>query len=177
MMAEEKTQTEKNLDEAAHVRYLGQEEFILYRNENGGLRLTLKDEKSFLRITAKRAFPFSFPTKYISIRSGGDEEIGIIPDLADLSREYRHWIEHELDVRYFTPIIKSINAIRRRYGGVEWHVESDYGPKRIITKSVHDAIAEVEPGRYLMTDVDGNRYELCPVDLDEVSRTKFETLV
>lgn len=176
-MSDDKKLTEQHLDEAAHVRYLKPDDFILFRHESGTLTMTLKDDRSFLRITARRAFPFSYPTKYISIKSGNDEEIGIIPDLTELSKEYRHWIEHELEMRYFTPIISAINTIRRRRGGIEWLVETNGGPKRIIAKTVQDAVAEIEQGRFLITDVDGNRYEICPEDLDEASRTKFDTLV
>jgi hypothetical protein len=177
MMTEEKTQTEQNLDEAAHVRYLANDEFVLFRNESGMLKLTLKDDRSFLRVTARRMFPFSFPTKYISLRAGNEEEIGIISDLASLSKEYRHWIEHELEMRYYTPRLHSINFVRRRFGGIEWSVETDCGPKRIITKNVHDTLAEVEPGRYVITDVEGNRYELMVEKLDEPSKARFDKLV
>lgn len=171
------TTTEQSLDEAANVKYLSPDDFILFKGEGGGLRLTLKDQKSVLRVKAKRCFPLAFQTKYISIRDGNDEEIGIIADLAHLSKEYRRWIEEDLDVRYFTPRVKTIKLIKHRFGGIEWQVDTDCGSKRFITKGLHDTMTEVEPGRFIITDVDGNRYEVLTEWLDEPSRAKIERLV
>lgn len=170
-------EADHGLDEAANVRYLKPEDFVLMKGEGGCLRMTLHGEKSFLRVKAKRCFPFTFPDKYISIRDGNDEEIGIIADLARLDRDYRRWIQEDLEMRYFTPRIKSIKLIKSRYGGVEWHVETDCGPKRLITKGVHDTMMEVDPGRYVINDVDGNRYEIFTEDLDEASRIRLSRLI
>ena len=169
--------TEKSLDEAAKVRYLEPGDFVLFRGEGGMLRLTLKDDKSFVRAKARRCFPFSFATRYISLRDGADEEIGIIRDLSELGGEYRRWIEDDLEMRYFTPRVKSIRLIKHRFGGVEWHLMTDRGAKKVITKGVHDTMSEVEPGRYVINDVDGNRYELLIEKLDQASRDKLEQLV
>ena len=177
VMDTEQPNTDKSLDEAAKVRYLEPGDFELFRNDGGGLRLTLAGDKSVLRVKARRCFPYSFGEKYISLRDGGDEEIGIIRDLKDHSKQYRRWIEDDLEMRYFTPQVKSINAIKHRFGGVEWFVETDRGPKKLITRGVHDTMTEVQPGRYIITDVDGNRFELCSDALDEASREKLDRLV
>lgn len=174
---EEKPETEVNLDEAANVRYLRPGDFVLFKSDGGGLRLTLKDDRSFLRVKAKRCFPFSFPTDYISLRDGNDEEIGIIADLAGLGKDYRRWVEEDLNIRYFTPRVSLIRSIRYRPGGVEWQLETDRGSKRVITKGVHDTMSEVERGRYIITDVEGNRYEIVTEELDPESRALLERLV
>lgn len=169
--------TDEDLDEAANVKYLKPGDFVLFQSEGGGLRLTLTDSKSVLRVKAKRCFPFTFSNRYISIRDGNDEEIGIIPDLGSLSKEYRRWIEDDLDIRYFTPRVTAIKSIRYRFGGIEWHVVTDCGPKRLITKGVHDTMMEVEPGRYVINDVDGNRYEVFTDDLDEAGAGRLGRLI
>ena len=177
-MSDEPTQTiEQDLDEAANVRYLKAGDFDLCRTEAGGMRMTLHDERTILRVKAKLCFPFSSPNRYVSIRDGNDDEIGIISDLAHISKEYRGWIEDDLDLRYFTPRVKSIKLIRHRFGGVEWHVDTDCGSKRLITKGVHDTMTEIEPGRYVITDVDGNRYEVFVDELDAASREKIDRLI
>lgn len=174
---EEKSEVDRNLDEAANVRYLQPEDFMLFRNEGGGLRITVKNDRSALRARARRCFPFALPTRFISIRDGNDEEIGIISDLCDLSKEYRRWIEEDLEMRYFAPCVNSIKSINQRYGGVEWQLETDRGARRVITKGVHDTMVEVEPGRYVLTDVDGNRYEVLTERLDEASKARLERLI
>ena len=66
--------TEKSLDEAAKVRYLEPGDFVLSRGEGGTLRLTLSDDRSFVRAKARRCFPFSFATRYtFALRA---EELG-----------------------------------------------------------------------------------------------------
>jgi hypothetical protein len=168
---------EQSLDEAANVRYLKAGDFDLCRSEAGAMRMMLHDERTVLRIKAKRCFPFSSPSRYVSIRDGNDDEVGIIADLAHISKEYRRWIEDDLELRYFTPRVKSIKLIRHRFGGVEWHVDTDCGSKRLITKGVHDTMTEVEPGRYVITDVDDNRYEVFVDELDSTSREKIDRLI
>lgn len=171
------SETERNLNEAANVRYLGRDDFVLIRTEGGSLRITLPEDKSYLRIKCRRCFPFAFPTQYISVRDAADEEIGIIRNLADLPADWRAWILDDIEMRYYTPRVKSIKNIRRRWGGYEWYVLTDRGSKKIITKGVHDTMSEVQPGRYIITDVDGNRFELHSAKLDEVSKEKVEQLV
>lgn len=168
---------EQNLDEAANVRYLQKDDFDLNLTKAGSLRMTIKDERTVLRVKAKRCFPFSFPSRYISIRDGNDAEVGIVSDLAQISKEYRNWIEDDLDMRYFTPKVTGIGLIRHRFGGVEWHVDTNCGSKRLITKGVHDTMTEVEPGRYVITDVDGNRYEVFTDELDASSRERIDRLI
>ena len=182
MMSEEKienvvTESEQGLDEAAQVRYLQSGDFILMRTEHGSLRLTLTDDTSYLRVKARRCFPHSYSSKYVSIRDATDQEIGIIRDLAELSKDYRRWIEDDLEMRYYTPTVKSISSIRPRFGGVEWYVDTDRGPRKLITRGVHDTMTEIEPGRFIITDADGNRYELFTEQLDEPSRAKLNTLI
>lgn len=174
---EEKSQSEKNLDDAANVRYLTADDFVLLRTPAGGLRLTLKDDRSVLRVKARRCFPYSMPDRFISLRDGSDGEIGIIANLSDLPRDYRRWVEEDLEMRYYVPRVQSIKTIRQRFGGIEWHVDTDRGSKRLITKGVHDTMTEVEIGRFVVTDVDGNRYEISTETLDLQSREWLNRLI
>jgi len=98
-----------------------------------------------LFMTATRTFPFSHPHGYVSLRDAKGEEVGVIRDLSELPREARELIEEELDRRYLQPRITHIENVRERFGGVEWEVETDRGPRRIITKRVHDTLAEITP--------------------------------
>ena len=168
---------EQTADEAANVRYLALDDFTLERTEAGGLRMTIADERTVLRVKSKLCFPFSHPAKYVSIRDGNDDEIGIIADLAHIDKGDRRLIEDDLEMRYFTPRVKSIKMIKHRFGGVEWLVDTDCGSKRLITKGVHDTMTEVEPGRYVITDVDGNRYEIHVDELDQPSRERIDRMI
>lgn len=177
MTEDTRTETQKNLDEAGNVRYLGKDDFLLFQNEAGGLKITLKDDRSYLRVKAKRCFPFANPSKFISLRDGNDEEIGIIADITELPKDYRRFIKDELEMRYYTPKILCVKSVRSRYTGMEWLIETDIGPKKIITKSVHDAMTEIAPGHFILTDVDENRYGISFDEIDKASRMRLERLV
>ena len=176
-IVEPQTDTQHALDEAAKVRYLERDDFTLFKTDGGGLRLTLTNERSFLRVKARLCFPLTHPTGYVSLRDGLDEEIGLIRDLSEQRKCYRRWIEEDLELCYFTPRVKSIKSIRQRFGGLEWQLTTDRGRKRIITKGVRDTMTEVQIGRYIIDDVDGNRYEIFTDKLDDVSRRWIERLV
>lgn len=168
---------ERGLDEAAHAVYLRPGDYELSRGPTGSLRLTLGSERSVLRVRARRCFPLSALDRFISLRDGTDQEIGIVPDLAELSVQDREWIEEELSLRYHSPRVVRIRGVRHRWGGVEWQLETDSGPRRVITKRVHDAISEIGGGRFILSDVDGNRYDLCLSELDDASRAVLDRMM
>lgn len=168
---------ERGLDEAANVRYLRPEDVQFLRTPAGCLRVRVGDERTLLRVKARRCFPFAEPDRFISIRDGADQEVGIIRNLPDFPPQVREWVREALEFSYFTPRVTAILSIRQRWGGVEWHVRTDAGPKRFITRGVHDTAREIHPGRTLVTDVDGNRYEIPENDLSEADRRLLDRLL
>jgi len=55
---------------------------------------------------------------------------------------------------------------------VEWTVTTDLGEHAFSTRDLRDNVVAPAPGRYLMRDVDGNRYEIPDLEsLDPASRT------
>lgn len=155
---------EKAADEAAQVRYLKPGVFEVFEEE-GIYRLTLPNDRTYLKFNAFRTYPLSLPEKYISLRDI-NEEIGIIRDLAEFDKYTQTVIRELLARRYFVPRIKSIISTRQRYGGMIWEIDTDRGTKTIITKGIHEALLENSLGIYFLTDVDGNRYEIL---MDEIS--------
>jgi hypothetical protein len=168
---------EASFAEAGAVRYLEPGDFVLLKRDGCSLKLTLKGEDTVIRVKARRCFPYSFATKYISLCDETGKEIGMIRDLDQFNKQYRQWIEAELELGYFTPLVKSISAIKRRSGSLEWSIDTDRGFRKIITIGVRDTIVEVQPDRYILSDVDGNRYELRPKMLDGVSRSLLDKVI
>ena len=154
----------KAADEAANVRYLEPGDFELF--EQGGVfRLTMPDEISYIQVYAFRTYPLSHPDQYISLRDGEDE-IGILKDLAEFDSGTQAIVYELLARRYFVPRVLKIVSTKQRYGGMTWQVETDRGARTIITKGLHEALTENGPGRYFITDTDSNRFE---VVIDEIS--------
>lgn len=120
------------------------------------------------------AFPLSHERRYIALRDGKGNDLGMIESLDELDAESRALAETELRRRYFLPKITAIVAATERFGSSQWEVETDRGPRTLSTGVVNEAIVEVEPGRYLITDTEGNRFEIPKLAaLDEGSRARF----
>ena len=172
----EKSETE-DLDKAVDVRYLAPGAFRMFRGVQDSLQMSVNDDRSYLGVFPRRCFPYAYRSKYISLRDAAGEEIGIIRDLKDLPKEWRGWVEDALAMRYFVPIVESIRSVRQRYGGMEWNVLTDRGPRKMVTKHIRDTIIEIDDGRYIMSDVDGNRFELNVQYLDEPAKKLMERLL
>jgi len=172
----EKSEAE-DLDKAVNVRYLDPGTFSMFRGEQDSLRMSVHEDRSYLGVFPRRSFPYTYRSKYISLRDAAGEEIGIIRDLKELPKEWRGWVEDALNMRYFVPIVESIRSVRQRYGGMEWNILTDRGPRKMVTKHIRDTIIEIDVGRYIMNDVDGNRYELNVRYLDEPAKRIMERLL
>ncbi|NLN76267.1 MAG: DUF1854 domain-containing protein [Armatimonadetes bacterium] len=57
-------------------------------------------------------------------------------------------------------------------------MDTDRGPRQFILRGLRDSVHEIEPGRYLINDVDGNRFEIPQITgLDHRSQTVWEQVV
>ncbi len=149
-----------------------------FRGEDGALKMTAEGDRSFLRVRVSRSFPLSDPGHYVGLRDGGDGEIGLIKDLRELPPDQRQLVEEELDKRYFIPVVHRIQDIKEEFGIVTWDVETDRGSKRYIVRGLKDNVYEQGDCRLLVTDVDGNRFEIPDYTLLDVrSRAKLELIL
>ncbi len=141
---------------------------------DGTLRATVPDDRCALRLEVMRSFPLSHPEEQIVLRDG-KAEIGIIERLSEVPEPAQGWLREELRRRYFLPRIQAIHDIAERFGSSVWEMETDRGRRTVTTGPMNEAVFEIEPGRYLVTDVEGNRYELRSLaDLDVASRASFQ---
>ena len=140
---------------------------------DGTLRVELAD-RCGLAAEAMLAFPFSHSREHVVLRDGGGAELGIIERLDDVLQPARALIESQLRRRYFLPRVQSILATSERFGSSVWDVETDRGPRQVTMKLMNESVTEVEPGRYIITDVENNRFEIHDLSLlDELSRARF----
>jgi hypothetical protein len=152
-------------NKGAGIQYLDPKKVKLFR-AGDALRVTLKGDRSCLRVVPVRAFPLSLRDRYVRLQDMGGNELGMIRDPRKLDRDSRKFLEAELRRRYFTPTILQIHSLREKMGIVEWKVETDRGTKIFMTKSVHSSLTESDAG-FIVTDVEGSRYEIRNVaDLD-----------
>ena len=127
----------------------------------GFLALTVSgdtDAEHYPRINAFRTFPLSAADHYLSLRAPDGNEIGILESLADLRPDQAALLRHELERRYFTPVIERIRSLKEEFGYSYWLVDTDAGQRRFTVQSGKNNVTAVSDSRLLIVDVDGNRF-------------------
>jgi len=150
------------VEDIISIKRITDENAAFTRTAGGFLSLTYGD-KTYPRVAVHRCFPFSEPEKFISIREpeGDGKEIGLIEDLAALSKENRELLEEQMNLRYFTPIIQKIHEIKEEYGYAYWEVTTDRGRCRFTIRQGGGAsVIPIGKNRYMIADIDGNRFEI-----------------
>jgi hypothetical protein len=153
--------------------YLEPKDTIFQTAPDGTLRV-LTPDRCGLQVQVLRAFPLSYPEEHIVLRDGGGGELGMLRDLRDLQGPARDLLREELRRRYFLPVITQIYDIAERFGSSVWDLQTDRGRCTVTTRQMNESVAELEAGRYIITDVDGNRYEIKDLTtLDADTRARF----
>lgn len=143
----------------------------LFRNPQGSLCLLVEDYCCYLRVKVSLAFPQSYPKGYIGIADYKGRQIALIPHLEDLDPKSQQLVLEELKRRYFVPLVQKILSIREAHGIQEWQVITDRGPRTFYVRNLLDNLFEASDNRYLVIDVQGNRYLLpFPEEMDPFSR-------
>jgi hypothetical protein len=124
------------------------------------LRLTIADRASWPRVAVLRCFPLGKPNTHWSVRDAASKEIGVIFDPAKLDADSRAAAQREVDRRYVITGIRRILSIEERYGICEWEVETDRGRVGFSTRNSRDSAVRPSPGRWLISDVEGRRFEI-----------------
>jgi hypothetical protein len=69
-------------------------------------------------------------------------------------------VREELERRYMVFRLTAVRKARERFGIVEWDVETNRGPCRFSTRELRDNVIRLPEHHYLLTDVEGNRFEI-----------------
>ena len=121
-----------------------------------------------------RAFPLAEPDRFLSVRDSANKEVGLIVNLSDLSDENRTLVEADLERRCFVPSVKRIVSAKERFGTVDWIIETDRGACTFTTRNLRENVQWPAPGRIILNDVDGNRYDI--QNVDDLNRESQELL-
>lgn len=151
----------KESEELLQMRFLTKENAVFSRTEGGFIALKTAD-KEYARVGVYLTFPLTNPEEFISIREADEKakEIGMIEKLSILPREQQEMIREQVRLRYFMPVITKVLDIKDEYGHAYWHVLTDFGACRFTTQMSGDAVISLSDSRLLVTDIDGNRYEI-----------------
>lgn len=157
----EMNEMEKEAEEMAALHYLNKKNAEFSRTDGGFISLKY-DGNEWDRVQVIRLFPFTEPDKFISIRTVEErsKEIGVIEDMKDVSSDTKKMLEEQLNLHYFTPIIKKIMDIKDEYGYAYFHVLTDRGECRFTINMGGNAVVRLTDTRLLITDLDENRFEI-----------------
>ena len=151
----------KESEELLQMRFLTKDNAAFARTEGGFLSLKT-DDKEYSRVGVYLTFPLTNPDEFISIREVDEKakEIGLIEKLAQLPKEQQEMIREQIRLRYFMPVINKVLDVKDEYGYAYWHVMTNFGACRFTTQMSGDAVISLSDSRLMVTDIDGNRYEI-----------------
>lgn len=161
-----------------HYEHLDPKAMRLYRDESSRLRMTVRDDRSYLDVKVVRAFPFSDPDRFIGFLDGRDTLIGLLENLDEMDPESRKTALEALARHYFVPTILHVLTLKEEFGAVYLDVETDRGRRQLVAKGLRDAVVDLGGGELLIADVDNNRYRIADWrKLDARSRRFLECVV
>ena len=124
-------------------------------------------------VDIKLMFPLTNKTGYLEIYCG-DDEVGVIRDLGELSQQNRKMVEDVLEKRYFVPEIKQVLKVTEKYRLVYWEVMTDRGEMNFYTKTRNDVV--VKDSKVYIRDIDSNRYLIRDItELNPQSRKELNS--
>jgi hypothetical protein len=134
------------------------------------------DGQDHADLRPRRVFPISGRSPFVSFMNDKGEEAVLLRDPANLDAESAAALALALARVYSGAIIRRVYDITETMGVSLWNVMTDrgYASFEVVDRERH--IRLLPNGRYLLTDVDGNRFEIpCVYDLDEPSQRLIET--
>lgn len=151
--------------------------FSLHLDDRGRLVLTRAGADDVVDVRVRRAFPWSKPERFVSVRSSEGKELLIIEDLSMVPTDVRRAVERYLADNTFIPRIERVDELDTQHGYQLWKVQTDRGAVEFRVQERED-VRFLPDGRYTVRDVDGNLYELPRRDqLDEASRRRLDVLI
>ena len=153
------------------------EAFELVTDEQGRLVLRRTGRDDAVDVRLRRAFPWSEPGRFVSVRDAEGKELLLIESLEPLDPGRRKVIEQALADGSFVPRITAVHDVDVSFGYQLWKVRTDRGPAEFRVQERED-IRFLPDGRFRIKDADGTVYEMVSlVDLDEASRRAVEPLI
>jgi hypothetical protein len=141
------------------VNLLAVDSVRLRRNHSGDTVATIGGEEHVIG-QIQSVFPISNRHHFALLRDVHGEEIGIIEQAHELDPDSRRVLRDELERSYFLPRITDIQDVDERHGVFTMRVVTDRGPRTFEVRNPRQNIRPVGGGRYIIKDVDGNRYDI-----------------
>ena len=133
-------------------------------------------EQTYDRVFLHRDFPFELLWSYISVLGEDNKERGLIYDIADFDETTTQLLKTELERKYYSPTVASIESLKERYGFSYWKVTLSDG--RSLNFTMQDTFRNIVrrgEDSAILLDVDGNRFVIESIAaLDRKSYRRIE---
>lgn len=124
-------------------------------------------------VVVHRCFPWSDPSRYISLRGWNGEEFAFVRDTSELDRSSRAALESALAVAGFLLEITIVEDISEEGEVLNWVVGTRQGARRFQTRRGEWPV-KMAGGGLLIHDLAGDIYHIPdPEALDPVSRKRL----
>lgn len=142
-------------------------EFHLQHRPDGQLWLVRDGDAR--AITVHRCFPWSAPTRFVSLRDG-EVEVAFVSDPADLEPASRQALEDALVAAGFVLQVWRVYEVEEEVEIRRWRVKTAQGARRFATR-LDDWPRPLPGGGFLLRDVANDLYHIPePAQLDKKSR-------
>ncbi len=127
------------------------------------------------RISLHRNFPFMFLWEYISVLDMDSYELATIRNIELFEGEQKEMLIHELEKKYYSPVISKIYSVKERFGFSYWDAETTGGRLTFTLQDTFKSIVRAGEHKLFLFDVDGNRFVIENAEeLDHKSRRRIE---
>lgn len=117
------------------------------------------DGRDYTKLRPCRAFPLSAKADYVSFLDKKDKEKALLAHPHKLDKESRRVLDRALARMYYVARITRIDSIKETWGVSHWEVETDRGYASFEVAD-RNKIRKMAGGRLVITDADGNRFEV-----------------
>lgn len=157
------------LEEAIPAYRDRQSESLELRNNGDGRLIAGIGERS-VAVKLRQCFPWTEPTRHISLRDSEDKEVALVEDPASLDEDSRQALELALAEAGFVLEVTRVLDIDEEIEIRQWTVETKQGNRSFQTH-LDDWPRVLPSGGLLIRDVAGDLYRLAdPATLDRKSR-------
>jgi Domain of unknown function (DUF1854) len=144
-------------------------ETLVLRNGGDGRLMALVDGE-LISVRLRQCFPWTEPSRHLSLRDADDEEVAFVDDPAELAPGARDALERALAEASFVLDVRRVVSVEEEVEIRQWRVETAQGPRAFQTH-LDDWPRTLPNGALLIRDVAGDLYRIAdPRAMDARSR-------
>lgn len=132
----------------------------------------------YKRVRVVLARPLYGKDGFASVLSEKGDELGMIDQLSAMPTASQQALEYAKKRHYLIPRITKIRSLASQFGAVYWNTDTDRGPREFVIRGISEHVRWLDDKRLLITDVDGNRFEIKDLEiLDRKSKALIDIVI